>query len=140
MKNIVILLLLIATSTAANAQQTAARLMGDWQATCLLEKQSENAISFCKICPIEINAKGDSLTLASVIFNFSERKLNIISAKGKSSTDIQYNASTDHLTFTLNGDEYDFTVLVVEQAQRIILKNMDGRLVYLERKNLQNSH
>lgn len=137
MKYTIYLIIFICAATAATAQNTTARLAGDWQATCLLEKQNENEVSFCKICPIELSAKGDSLTLASVIFNFNDQKLSIVSQKGRVTTDIQYNASTEHLTFILDGEAYDFTVLIVEEAYRVILKNMDGHLVYLERKNIQ---
>lgn len=134
--NLLFIIVLFAAS-AVSAQNATARLAGDWHATCLLEKQNENQVTFCKICPIELSAKGDSLTLASVVFNFNDEKLSIISQKGQSTTDIQYNADTEHLTFILDGDPYDFTVMVVEEASRVILKNQDGHLVYLERKNIQ---
>jgi len=137
MKYAILSFFLILTYSYSFAQLNSAKLAGQWQATCLLEQEDDSELSFCKICPVELSSKGEKLTLASVIFNFNNEKLTILSREGNSTIDIQYNTSTQHLTFELNGDKYDFTVMIIDAANKIVLKNMDGHLVYLERKNLQ---
>jgi hypothetical protein len=73
----------------------------------------------------------------TITINGNNKKLTIISPTDKTTTDIQYTSQTNLLTFALQEIRYDFKLLVVEDAKKIILKNQDGQLIYLERKDFE---
>lgn len=129
--------IVLLSSVLCIAQNSSAKLAGYWHATCVVEQAINDGVSFCKICPIAMNTNNEEIKVASVIFNFNNKKLTIISPTDKTTTDIQYTSQTNLLTFALQEIRYDFTLLVVEDAKKIILKNQDGQLIYLERKDFE---
>lgn len=133
----ILTLLVLCCSALCSAQNNSTHLAGYWHATCVVEQADDAEVSFCALCPVVLNTKNKGVKVASVIFNFNNGKLTIVSPTDKKTIDIQYTVQTNHLTFTLQEIGYDFTLLVVEEAKKIILKNQAGQLIYLERKDFE---
>jgi hypothetical protein len=117
------------------AQTISSKLSGDWTAQCIPEKIKENQIEICKICPVNPDEEATGQVF-NVEINFSKESISFSYPTVKRTVAIQYNKKNDHLTFSMDGIAYDFSVLYIDVLSKIILKNQNGTLIYLERKNV----
>jgi hypothetical protein len=128
------LILILFLSFSANAQNLSSNILGDWEATCVIEKVDTNKLEVCGLCPY-VEESENSISISTITFNFGNEELTIITALGSTNVQIQYNEKTEHLVFAYDGDTYDFSVMYVDVLSKIILKNNNGNILYLERKN-----
>ena len=127
------LILVLFLSFTANAQTLSSNILGDWEATCVIEKVDTNKLEACGLCPYE---KGkNAISISTITFNFGNKDLKIITSNGSSTVPLEYNEKLEHLLFTNNGITYDFSILYVDVLSKIILKSQKGNIIYLERKN-----
>ena len=129
-----LLICLVITAHKLTAQTISAKLAGDWTAQCIPEKIKENQIEICKICPATPAEDGTSQVF-NVEINFGEESISFSYPTEKRTVAIQYNEKSEHLTFSIDGIAYDFSVLYIDVLSKILLKNQNGTLIYLERKN-----
>jgi hypothetical protein len=138
MKSILILSLVILSQTLA-AQTISAKLSGDWTAQCITEKVKKDRVEVCKICPIQ-STDEEIVQVFKVEINFGEESISFNYPTGKRTVAIRYDEKSDHLTFKMDGVAYDFSVMSIDQLNKIILKNQNGTLIYLERKNIMKTN
>ncbi len=127
-------ILILFLSFSANAQTLLSKFSGDWEATCVIEKVDTNKLEVCGLCPY-VETGENAISISTIIFNFGKEELTIITSLGSTTVQIQYNEKVEHIVFTYDGDTYDFSVMYVDVLSKIILKNNNGNILYLERKN-----
>ena len=128
------IILVLFLSFAANAQTLSSNILGDWEATCVIEKVDTNKLEACGLCPYEEKG-GNAISISTITFNFGNQDLTIITSNGTTTVPIKYNEKLEHLVFTNNGITYNFSILYVDVLSKIILKSQNGNIIYLERKN-----
>ena len=121
-------------SFTANSQTLSSNILGNWEATCVIEKIDTNILEACGLCPYEEKG-GNAIGISTITFNFGNQDLTIITSNGTNTVPIKYNEKLKHLVFTNNGITYDFSILYVDVLSKIILKSQNGNIIYLERKN-----
>jgi hypothetical protein len=128
---------LVASSYYSIAQRLPANLVGDWHATCAIERQGDSAATFCGICPTVFNTDNSSLTVASFNINLGQKELKIIYDGSISKIPFKFDEENLKISFKEKGVVYNFTILELEMLDQLILKSDTGNLLYLERKKEQ---
>jgi hypothetical protein len=126
-------------SHVLSAQTISSKLSGDWTAQCIPEKIKKDQVEVCKICPIQ-STEEDAVQVFKVEINFGKESISFNYPTGKRTVAIRYNEKNEHLTFKMDGIAYDFSVMYIDELSKIILKNQNGTLIYLERKNLMRTN
>ena len=136
-RNLLLVVTLVTINLNSMAQVVPTQLAGDWHATCAVEKLGDTAASYCGICPTVFNADNSSLTIASFNINLGQKELKIIYDGSISIIPFKFDEENMRLTFKEKDIVYNFSILELEMADKLILKSDSGNLLYLERKKEQ---
>ncbi len=111
-------------------------LSGHWTATCILEKSNESTISFCEFCQYSINMENTEISFEIFEMVFEKDYFNLINNNGSTKVIYEIKEDIETLEFSYEEKTYEFKILTILKytGNNYILKDNDGMLILLERK------
>lgn len=109
-------------------------LKGEWTGYCVLEMISKSSTGFCKLCALEFIEENSSYMFNQTQIDFEENVLKINRSGVEFQGAYEYSSNEGALTFEQEGEMQNYNVLLINE-DKIILRDMDGRLMFLERKS-----
>ena len=109
-------------------------LKGEWTGYCVLEMISKSSTGFCKLCSLEFIEEKSTFKFNQTIIDFEESILKINRSGVEFQGAYEYSSDEGALTFEEDGEMQHYKVLLINE-DKIILRDMDGRLMFLERKS-----
>lgn len=125
-----IIVLVLLQENICNAQLN---LTGTWMVRCALERSDKTSINFCGICPTKIDSSKSSMTINGLFFNFNKNTLTITKEHEKESVDVKCKIESDEqsIEFKFEGNEYEFTALMVDTENYILKQKKNGSLLLM---------
>ncbi len=111
-------------------------LSGNWAATCILEKSNESTISFCEFCQYSINMDNTEISFEIFEMAFEKDYFKLITNDGSTKVIYEIKDDIETLEFTYKEKTYEFKILTIlkYKGDNYILRDSDGMLILLERK------
>jgi hypothetical protein len=130
MKTLKLTFLLLAILFISFNSYAQSEYFGKWHVSCFFERSVDAKLSYCGICPVNINDKNNSLQIEEFEMAIDSKNIQI-TAPGKDvvTNTYTYNSKTDAFTFEHNKTTYTFKVLRGTQSDHIIFKSDCGQFL-----------
>jgi hypothetical protein len=112
-------------------------LSGHWLANCIIEKSDKASIAFCDFCPYSVTENNTSINFKVFEMDFEEDYFNLIIDSVLTKVDYKIEEDIETIEFVFKEKTYRFKILIVFKSSysNYILKDSDGMLILLEKKN-----
>lgn len=109
-------------------------LLGQWTVSCPIEKMSEFDGTVCDICPADYIKDKRELSISKFEMTFEKKTLILKTANDLKTTFYNWDETMRVLDFKYNDKKYQFKALVLRDSDILVLKEIEGGLVILQKK------
>lgn len=112
------------------------QLFGRWVVSCPIEYTSKSSIKLCDICSAQSKTTS-GVTINNVEIEFISKMLKYKSDSDSITTNYSWDDELNVIEFKLKEKMYKFKVLYTSDNKEFVLKDNDGFVILLKKKNLK---